>query len=354
MPPDPLTDSTEDTDQPFELGATVPRGGETGAQQVGRPEDPAHAVAQVPRFTRRSFLRTATAAAVAFAGGLGVDFSEWGLTPIVAESATDITPVPHRQAVAPLALPESYTLPVRYGQIGPHLILAGAIDYDAFLALYEQGGAPLSKEQKAILSNGSEEAVVINLTNARFLLNFFWAAGLANNNVILRTGRMVSNDYEGGVEGYASTGGWSLTTKPLHMVYSGSAIVTLTKRQQARLEEVAAAIYRPCCNNSTAFPDCNHGMAMLGLLELMAAQDASENALLEAAKMVNRFWFPEQTSHLALYYQAQGAESFDVIPAREAVSKERFSASGYGEVHTWLVANGRIGAPGQGGSNCGV
>ena len=30
--------------------------------------------------------------------------------------------------------------------------------------------------------------------------------------------------------------------------------------------KIAKGIYRPCCNNSTYFPDCNHGMAMLGLL----------------------------------------------------------------------------------------
>lgn len=42
-----------------------------------------------------------------------------------------------------------------------------------------------------------------------------------------------------------------------------------------KVEEVAAAVYRPCCNNHTPFPGCNHGMAMLGLLELMAPQRAS-------------------------------------------------------------------------------
>lgn len=93
---------------------------------------------------------------------------------------------------------------------------------------------------------------------------------------------------------------------------------------------------------------------MLGLMELMAAQDASVDEMPEAAKMVNRFWFPEQTSHLALYYQAQGAESFNAIPAREAVSLDRFSADGYATVHNWLVANGEIDAPGQGGNSCGI
>ena len=38
------------------------------------------------------------------------------------------------------------------------------------------------------------------------------------------------------------------------------------------VEEIAGNIYRPCCGNSTAFPDCNHGMAMLGLIELMVSQ----------------------------------------------------------------------------------
>jgi hypothetical protein len=47
-------------------------------------------------------------------------------------------------------------------------------------------------------------------------------------------------------------------------------LIPLTAEQQALVEEVAAEIYRPCCNNSTLFPDCNHGMAMLGFLELLA------------------------------------------------------------------------------------
>ena len=39
---------------------------------------------------------------------------------------------------------------------------------------------------------------------------------------------------------------------------------------------VAENIFRPCCGNHTAFPDCNHGMAVLGLLELLASQGATE------------------------------------------------------------------------------
>ena len=75
--------------------------------------------------------------------------------------------------------------------------------------------------------------------------------------------------------GFASTGGWTLGVKKATELYASTKIMSLTDEQQARLLEVASQVYRPCCNNPTHFPDCNHGMAMLGLLELMASQDAS-------------------------------------------------------------------------------
>ena len=54
--------------------------------------------------------------------------------------------------------------------------------------------------------------------------------------------------------------------------YSMHRFIVLTPEQQALVEKVSKGIYRPCCGNSVYFPDCNHGMAMLGLLELMASQ----------------------------------------------------------------------------------
>ena len=35
-------------------------------------------------------------------------------------------------------------------------------------------------------------------------------------------------------------------------------------------------------------------MAMLGILELMAAGDASEDQMFEAAKYISAFWFPKE------------------------------------------------------------
>ena len=35
---------------------------------------------------------------------------------------------------------------------------------------------------------------------------------------------------------------------------------------------IAKNAYRSCCDNSTFFQDCNHGWALLGLLQLGAGQ----------------------------------------------------------------------------------
>lgn len=315
-----------------------------------------------PILSRRSFLVNAATASVAMVGGIGLGFVAWGLPSVsarpaaqraAAEQGSPTSPAVAHDAPSADALPQSYTLPIAFGQIGPNLIRAGAFDYDTFVQIHDQGGTPLSEAQRAILREGSDAEVVIDLANARFLLNLLWAAGLANNNPVLLRGALVANS-QGQIEKYASTGGWTLATQPIHKLYSSSALTVLTTPQQARLEEAASAIYRPCCDNATSFPDCNHGMAMLGLLELMAAQDASVDDMLETAKMVNRFWFPGQTQELALYREAQSGLTFASIPAREAVSAQQFSSSGFAQVHAWLLANGKLEAPSGGGSNCGV
>lgn len=86
---------------------------------------------------------------------------------------------------------------------------------------------------------------------------------------------LILRDSNRKIEDFASTGGWTVGTKPVTELYASLDLIQLTAEQQKMVEEVAAAVYRPCCNNSTLFPDCNHGMALLGLLELMASQRAT-------------------------------------------------------------------------------
>ncbi len=96
-------------------------------------------------------------------------------------------------------------------------------------------------------------------------------------------------------------------------------------------------------------------MAMLGLLELMAAQDASTEEMFQAAKYINAFWFPQQTFEIALYFQAAEGMSFDEIDAKQMVSADFSSGSGFQRVHQWLDTNGYLNqSPGTGGSSCGV
>lgn len=243
-----------------------------------------------------------------------------------------------------------YALPVSYGNLGPRLLASGVIDYDAFAAIYENSGNPMTSAEVEILTPGSEEKIVITTENAHFLLNFFWAVGLVNKNSILTEGPMMQNS-EGQVDRFASTGGWTLATKSVKELYAHVDLISLTPEQQAHVEEVASAVYRPCCDNPTLFPDCNHGMAMLGLLELMASQGASVDEMFEAAKYVNAYWFPQQTLETAIYLKADKDVDFAGADARLVVSKNFSSATGASIVHQSLQSSGLLTqTPGPGNS----
>ncbi len=249
--------------------------------------------------------------------------------------------------------PEGYTLPVQYNDLGPQLVAAGVINPKTFARALQQGGHPLSPEQETILRKGSTTQIVLNKENAHFLLDFFWALGLANRNALLTEGPMMQAG-EGQIGRFASTGGWTIGDRPATEVYSRLDLVPLTPEQQARLEEVAFAVFRPCCNNPTAFPDCNHGMAMLGMLELLAAQDATVDEMFEAARYANAFWFPNQSLELALLFQEAKEMSFSEVDARVVVGPNLSSASGYQQVHQYLVSKGVFPqAPGS-SSSCGA
>lgn len=256
-------------------------------------------------------------------------------------------------SASPVDLPQEYVLPVAFDRLGPELLAAGAIDYERFAALYQARGRALTDEQVTVLTEGSDEPIVVDFDNAYFLLNFFWAFGLVNENPILDEGPMMAGGAEQ-VGRFASTGGWTLGTKPAVALYASTPIVTLTPDQQQRLEEVASGVYRPCCDNPTSFPDCNHGMAMLGLLELMASQDVGVDEMFEAAKYLNAFWFPQQAAEVALLLQHTRGVGFTEADAREFVGPGLFSGSGFQGVHRWLADSGLLPSTAGGGGSCGV
>jgi hypothetical protein len=265
-----------------------------------------------------------------------------------AQSQDDVMTLMHQ-----INPPDGYKIPAVYGDIGPQMVAAGAIDLPKFINLYQQQSQPLTNDQMTILSKGTNANIVINPDNAYFLLNFFWALGLTNQNAILTDGPMVSGGIDK-VGGFASTGGWTIGAKTPTELYASTKIMTLTDEQQARLLEVASGVYRPCCNNPTHFPDCNHGMAMLGLLELMASQDASSDAMFDTAKYVTAFWYPQQILEVATAFKASENVDFAKLDAKTVVSSQFASISGFQAVHQWLSQKGLLEqAPSSSGS-CGV
>jgi hypothetical protein len=249
--------------------------------------------------------------------------------------------------------PEGYILPVRLGDLGSQLVAAGAIDYQRFVKVYADAGQPLTDEQMAILKTASNQPIAIKPDNAYFLLNFFWAVGLTNQNAILTKGAMMKGGKDQ-IGNFASTGGWTIGAKSPIELFASAPLMILTAEQQKRLEEVAQNVFRPCCNNPTDFPDCNHGMAMLGLLELMAAQDATVDEMFQAAKYVNAFWYPQQSLEQAVAFKAAQGLDYNQVDARELTSAKFSSGTGFKGVHQWLADNGLLQQGPGGGNNCGV
>lgn len=182
-------------------------------------------------------------------------------------------------------------LPVRWGDLGLKMISVGVVDSAKFESLYSSRGG-LSQETQKLLYEEDNGKLKITSENSGEILNFLWALGLGNKNDVLDFGPMKDPRY-GGVGGFASVGGWILADGDAMNHYSRHPLIMLTRDQQAMVERVAKNVYRPCCRNSTYFPDCNHGMAMLGLLELMASQGAGEKEMHDVAAKVNAYWFPE-------------------------------------------------------------
>src|SRR3989344_2322638 len=241
---------------------------------------------------------------------------------------------------------EGVELPVVWGDLGKRLIASGAIDERAFRKLYaERGGLTAQEEQ--LLSGEGNGALVMTNENAGTILNLFWALGLANKNPILEDKAEMMNPAYGGAGGFASTGGWTLTQGDAMDHYNMHSLVTLTPERQALVEKVSKNIYRPCCGNSTHFPDCNHGMAMLGLLELMASQGVGEDEMYKAALAANSYWFPDTYQTIAVYMQQKGIAWENVSP-KEVLGVNYSSASSFTRVAAEVAPRGGSGA------SCGV
>ncbi|KKQ21286.1 MAG: hypothetical protein US36_C0023G0003 [Candidatus Wolfebacteria bacterium GW2011_GWC1_37_10] len=224
---------------------------------------------------------------------------------------------------------EGYELPAKWGSLGKQLVEIGVIDANKFEMVYDSRGG-LNDEDKKLLYGEDNGNLVIDKRNSGVILNLLWAFGLVNKNQILENGPMSDPQY-GGAQNFASTGGWTLAQGGAMAHYSRHQLVVLTNDQQKLVEEVSKNIYRPCCGNSTYFPDCNHGMAMLGLLEIMASQGVSEEEMYRAALIVNSYWFPDTYLTIAKYFENRGVRWLEVNP-KEVLGEAYSSALGYQKI----------------------
>ena len=230
-------------------------------------------------------------------------------------------------------LPQNgYVLGVTWGDMGKELLDSGVIDrqkYDELFA-HDPGDSGMMK----YMTHSSNDHMMVNVANSRFMVNTFWALGLVNKSKILDVGQMKTNG-QGDPMQYASTGGWNLGSKSTSDLYSSQPLIQLTDKQEALVEKIASSIYRPCCDNPTSFPDCNHGMAALGYIELAVKQGVPEKRIYKDILALNSYWFPQQYISLATYFTQQKTDWHDV-DAKLALSQQYSSAQGAGQIQQQL------------------
>lgn len=219
---------------------------------------------------------------------------------------------------------KGHVFKVKWGDLGKKLVSDGVID-EVKLAQALTGGDALPEEYKKYLDGSDQQQIELNASNAQFWVDVLWGLGLANKNEILENGPMVER---GNTANFASTGGWTIGKKDPMSLYSKFSYITFTPEQQIKVQEIAGGVYRPCCGNSTAFPDCNHGMAALGLIELMVSQNFSESEIYKTVLAFNSYWFP-QTYLDVSYHFAKSGKDWKNVPAKEILSKTFSSAMGY-------------------------
>lgn len=247
-------------------------------------------------------------------------------------------------AVAP---EEGYTVDVNWGDTGVRLVEAGGIDLDKYRENY---GDEKYQELLAYLTEPQNKGITITRDNAYFWVNTLWALGLTQKSDVLEKGVM-GVEYKDRLGNFASTGGWTLGVKDAVSLYSSSEIVSLTDAQQALVTKVSQGVYRPCCGNPTSFPDCNHGMAILGLLELMAGQGLSEEEMYQAALAFNSYWFTQTYVDLAYYFKTEKGTEWSDVDAKEVLAAQYSSAAGYQSIKEQI---GNVPGVSSSGGACGA
>lgn len=220
---------------------------------------------------------------------------------------------------------EGFELPISWGSIAQKLAEIGVVDREKFEKV-----VVMSEEEKLIFEGETDVPIKINSKNSQFVVDLLWALGLAQKSLVYEKGPMGTN-YKNEAGNFASTGGWTLAKGNAMNYYNKYNLIPLDEKEQERVFEIASNIYRPCCGNHTAFPDCNHGMAALAAIELMVNKGLSDEEIYKNVLKLNSFWFPSNYLTVATYFARQGVP-WDKVDAKEALGADFSSAKGASEV----------------------
>ena len=236
---------------------------------------------------------------------------------------------------------------IKWGDLGKKMVADGVID-KVKLAQALTGTDTLPPEYEKYLDGSEKEKIELNEGNARFWVDVLWGLGLANKSKVLSEGQMMQS---GDASKFASTGGYTLGVLDPMQYYSKYSYINLSTEQETTVREIAEGVYRPCCGNSTAFPDCNHGMAALALIELMVSQGSSKEEILKTVLAFNSYWFPQTYLDIA-YHFAKNDQDFSKIPPSQLLSKTFSSSMGYQALKRQI---GQVDWPAlKGGGSCGA
>jgi hypothetical protein len=266
-----------------------------------------------------------------------------------------------------------YTLPFKWGDSVHKLVEAGALNVSNLTIILNNSRQPLTLSEKEILNGTYTGYIQFNSTNTEFVQLVLWGLGINNNNTIITKGPIInaSIPYANSIntnstlrqklnqnatpqwvasQYFASTGGYG----PLGKLQLGELnIVSLNSQQQALMYDVATRSYRPCCDNPTAFPDCNHGAAALGLIELLAYQGANQSQMFDAVRYFYQYQFPQQYAEIAAYFDSHGV-NYNQVNSSEVMGYSFSSYSGYASVNQYLIKNKILAQPSGGGASCGA
>lgn len=220
---------------------------------------------------------------------------------------------------------QGFEMPVSWGDIGPRLVSSGVIDVTKFRQI-----AKLTPDQEEILTKGTDKKIRIDQSSNQFVVDMLWAIGLAQKSLVYDEGPM-GTQYKNQAGTFASTGGWTLASGDAMQYFNKYNLIPLTVDQQKQVAEISKNVYRACCGNSTYFPDCNHGMAALAMIELMVSNNVDEKTIYKTLLAFNSYWFPDVYITTATYFARQGINWSDV-DAKKVMGQEYSSGQGAADI----------------------